>query len=911
MSVTQANETEHMTDMISLDIDGMTARVPEETTILEAAAGLGIEIPTLCYLKGLAPDGACRMCVVEIEGGRKGGLVPACSEHCSQGMKVHTRSSRVVQSRRFVLDLLLSNHPLNCFSCPKNGSCKLQQYSMEYEIDDTSFTSGKRVHMHEKDCTNPFFDYDPALCILCRNCTRVCEQWQGRDVISMTGRGFDTEMTPAYRLPWAESTCESCGNCVSYCPTGALATKGSKKYRMWEVTKVRTTCPHCGTGCQMDLLVKDNKIVGVEPADGPANRGLLCVKGKFASHKFVHSGDRLTHPLIKRNGEFEPASWDEALDLIATRFKQIKAKNGPDALAGFSCSRAPNEDNYVFQKMMRAAIGTNNVDNCARVCHSASVHGLALTLGSGAMTNTIEDITHDVDVILLVGSNPVEAHPVIGAQIRQAVRRGTKLIVVDPRKIDLTQRAEIHLQIRPGTNVAFANGMVHVIIEEGLADLEFIKTRTEGFEKFASIVEDYTPERVGAICGIDPDDLRRAARLYARAGKAPIIYCLGVTEHSTGTEGVMSLSNIAMSVGKLGRPGCGINPLRGQNNVQGACDMGCIPDRFPGYQSVLDPAMIEKFERAWGVPLARTAGMTSTEVLPSIKEGKVRGLYIFGEDPAFTDPDIQHTVDCLTSLEFLVVQELFMTDTARLADVVLPGTSYAEKEGTFTNTERRVQRVRKAVTLDGDMRLDTDILCDVMTRMGYPCHYDSAADIMREVAAVAPPFGGISFDRLDAGESLQWPCPDKDHPGTAILHQGRFTRGLGWFYPAVFKEPQELPSPEYPLTMITGRMLYQYNAGAMTARTEGINTLANRSYIEMHIDDARALGVEDGDRVRVASRRGEIETTATVGDKVKPGEVFMPFHFADGNVNHLTNPVYDDIARIPEYKVCAVSVSKA
>jgi len=897
--------------MIDLEIDGKPVRVVDGTTILDAAAGLGIDIPTLCYMKELAPDGACRMCVVEVESGRKGGLLPACSEHCAEGMKVHTDSGAVRESRRFILDLLLSNHPLNCFSCAQNGACKLQDYSLEYGVEVTSFLRGKRVHRHEHDVSNPLFDYNPELCIMCRRCTRVCEQLQGRDVISMTGRGFDSKMAPAYGLPWNESVCESCGNCVSNCPTGALSAKDHKKYRMWEVSRVRTTCPHCGVGCQMDLLVKNNRIVGVEPADGEANQGLLCVKGKFGSYKFVHSSDRLTHPLIKKNGVFERASWDEALDLIAEKFKGIREKYGPDAIAGFSCSRAPNEDNYVFQKMMRAAFGTNNVDNCARVCHSASVHGLAITLGSGAMTNPIKDITRDVDVILLVGSNPVEAHPVVGSQIRQAVSRGTKLIVVDPRKIDLTEGAEIHLQIRPGTNVAFANGMVHIIIEEGLADMEFIESRTEGFEKLAEIVKDYTPEKVGEICNIDPDDLRKAARLYAKAGKAPIIYCLGVTEHSAGTEGVMSLSNVAMSVGKLGRSGCGINPLRGQNNVQGACDMGCLPDKFPGYQNSTAPEMIEKFEKAWGTTLSKNPGIMATLVPDAAKEGSIRGLYIFGEDPVVSDPDTRHVEEGLESLEFLVVQELFMTETAQFADVVLPGVSYTEKEGTFSNTERRVQRVRKAVSLEGGMRLDIDIFCDVMTKMGYPCGYESAAEVMREIASVTPSFGGISHERLDAGETLQWPCPDKDSKGTYFLHKDKFTRGLGLFYPVVFKEPMELPDGDYPLTMVTGRMLYHYNAGAMTRRTEGINAIAGSSYIEIHAEDAEAMGVKDGDRVKVASRRGEIETTARVGDRVNRREVFMTFHFADGNVNKLTNPVFDDIARIPEYKVCAVKVSRA
>ncbi|MCL1880145.1 MAG: formate dehydrogenase subunit alpha [Actinomycetia bacterium] len=910
MPVLEAKESAVKT--INLEIDGKPVQVTEGTTILEAAATLGIEIPTLCHLKDLTPYGACRICVVEIEGGRKGGLIPACSEHCAEGMKVLSRSPRVEQSRRFVLDLLLSNHVVNCFSCARNGACKLQEYSLEYGLENTSFVRGRHSSAGQADESNPLFNYNPELCIMCGKCRRVCDEMQGRNVISMTGRGFEGKMTPAYELAWDKSICESCGNCVSNCPTGALSSKDNKKsYRMFEVNKVRTTCPHCGVGCQMDLLVKNNRVVGVDPAEGPMNKGLLCVKGKFGSYKFVHSPDRLTHPLIKKNGEFVQASWDEALDLVEKKFKEIREKNGPDAIAGFSCARATNEDNYVFQKMMRAGFGTNNVDNCARVCHSASVHGLAMTLGSGAMTNPIADITQDVEMILLVGSNPTEAHPVVGAQIRQAVQHGTKLVVVDPRKIDLCEQAVLHLPLRPGTNVAFANGMLHIIIKEGLADMDYIKERTEGFDEISKIVEEYTPEKVGEICNINPDDLRTAALMYAKAGKAPIIYCLGVTEHSSGTEGVMSLSNVAMSVGKLGKSGCGINPLRGQNNVQGACDMGALPNNFPGYQPVAKDEVVEKFEKAWNTKLSRSVGLMATQALPAAKEGKIKGLYIMGEDPVVTDPDTRHVVECLESLEFFVIQELFLTETAKYADVVLPGVSYTEKEGTFSNTERRVLRVRKAVELEGEMRPDTDILCDVMTRMGYPCHYDSASDVMKEISSLTPSFTGISHERIDAGELVQWPCPEVGHPGTPILHIGKFTRGLGLFYPAVYKPAAELPDADYPLAMVTGRMLYHYNAGAMTARTEGINAIAPSSYIEMHVVDAQALGVKDGDRVRVASRRGELVTTARVAEKVNPHEVFMTFHFPDGNVNKVTNPVIDDIARIPEFKVCAVKVSKA
>ena len=900
-------KTKLHTQTVTLSIDNQEVTVPKGTTILEAAKGLGVEIPTLCHLKELAPDGSCRMCVVEVEGGRRGGLTTACTAHCQEDMVVATHSEKVADSRRFILDLLLSNHKLECFSCGKNGDCQLQQYALDYGIDATSFTEGKRMPCHQEDTSNPFFSYDPEKCIMCRRCARVCQLRQGRDVLSIANRGFETKMMPSYGQAFDQSICESCGNCVSSCPTGALTAKDTKEYRKWETQKIPTTCPHCGTGCQMNLLVKNNRLVGVEPLDGPANKNLLCVKGKFASYKFVGSGDRLTEPLIKRNGIFEPASWEEALTLVSSKFNEIKAENGPDALAGFSCSRATNEDNYVFQKMVRAAFGTNNVDNCARVCHSASVHGLAQTLGSGAMTNPIADITEDVDMILLVGSNPEEAHPVIGAQIRQAVQRGTQVVVVDPRKINLVKDSALHLQVQAGTNVAFANGMMHVILKEGLADRHFIEERTEGFSDLEKMVADYTPEKVAEICHIHPEDLIQAARMYAKAEKAPIIYCLGVTEHSTGTEGVMSMSNLAMLVGKVGKPGCGVNPLRGQNNVQGACDMGCMPYDFPGYQKVNNPEVIDKFEKAWHVPLNRNTGLTSTKVLPAAAAGNVKGLYIFGEDPIVTDPDTGHVRQALESLDFLVVQELFMTETAAYADVVLPGISYAEKDGTFTNTERRVQRVRKAVEPRGQAREDYEIFCEVMTRMGYPCAYESAKEIMEEISAVTPSFGGINYERLEK-ESLQWPCRSLTDPGTPIMHVGSFARGKGLFKAIPYKQAQELPDEEYPYLMSTGRMLYHYNTRAMTGRTEGINQIANHSYIEINAVDAQALGIQEGDKVEVHSRRGKIETYAAVGNRVFPQEVFMTFHFPDGNVNEITNAVFDDIATIPEYKVCAVAI---
>ena len=898
--------------MIHAVIDGIPVEVEKGTTILQAAESVGIKIPTLCYIKGLMPDGSCRMCMVEIENRGWSKLDTACSAHVSEGDVIQTKSEKVIASRRGVLDLLLSNHKTDCFSCEGNGSCKLQDYCFEYGVEKTSY-EGEMTEFPIDD-SNPFFTFNPNLCILCHRCVNTCNKSVGRGAIDTAERGFNSRISTPFGVPLRESSCESCGNCVAACPTGALSSKRRKNYRPWQVEKkVLTTCPHCATGCQYYLVVKDGKIVDTEAAEGPSNKGLLCVKGRSGSFDFVHSPERLTHPLIKNKetGEFEQASWEEALDLVASKFLEIKKKYGPDSLAGFACSRSPNEDIYMMQKLVRCAFETNNVDNCARVCHSASVAGLSMTLGSGAMTNPIADITQKPDVIMLVGSNPEEAHPVVGMQIRQAVQRGCKIIVVDPRDIDLAKHADVHLKLRPGTNVAFANGMMHVIIEEGLQDMKFIEERTEGYEKIKEIVKDYTPEKVGEICHIDPDDLRKAARMYAKADKAPIIYCLGVTEHSTGTEGVMSMSNMALLVGKLGREGCGVNPLRGQNNVQGACDMGALPGDFPGYQKVANPDVIAKFEKAWGKKLNPNPGLHATDVWPAAIRGEVKGLYIFGEDPIVTDPDTAHIIKALESLDFVVMNELFMTETAQYADVILPGVSYAEKEGTFTNTERRVQRVRKAVTIPGEARLDTDIFIDIMNRMGYPQPHLTAAQIMDEIASVTPSFGGISHARLDAGETLQWPCPSKDHPGTPILHVGKFTRGLGWFYPAEYVPSAELPDEDYPIILMTGRILYHYTTRAMTGKTPGLMEIEGKSFIEMNYKDADAIGVKTGDKVKISSRRGQIVSTARVGRKVSQGETWMPFHFPDGNANWLTNAALDKYARIPEYKVCAVKIEKA
>lgn len=896
-------------------IDGKSVVTSKSSTILEASELAGIHIPTLCYLKNLNKIASCRICVVEVEG--QDALVPACSTTVRNGMVVTTNSERISAYRKMVMDLILSSHGFNatnfCFSCDKNGACQLQSVARELNVENPSF-SVKKTRIPVLD-SNPFLRFDPNLCVGCQRCVAACNKGAGNHTLQSQKRGVRTAINAPFGLNWKTTDCESCGNCAQACPTGALVEKRRAKYREWEVERVLTTCPHCATGCQYNLIVKDGKIVDTEAVDGPSNHGLLCVKGRSGSFDFVHSSERLTTPLIRntKSGNLEPATWDEALDLVASKMGALRDEFGGQALAAFACARSANEDIYMLQKMARTVFKTNNVDNCARVCHGPSVAGLAQTLGSGAMTNPITDIAENAEVILLVGSNPEEAHPVVGMQFRRAVENGTKLIVVDPRNIGLTQYADIHLKLRPGTNVAFANGIAHVLIREGYIDEDFIAARTEGFEEFKAMVEKYTPEYVAEICRINAHDLVAAARMYGEANAAAIVYCLGVTEHTSGTEGVMALSNIAMITGNFGKPGTGVNPIRGQNNVQGACDMGATPHDFPGYQKLANREVMDRFEKHWGVEIPKWKGTYATECFHKMIEGSIKGLFIFGEDPVRTDPDTNHVIKALKNLDFLVVDDLFLTETAQYADVVLPGRSYAEKEGTFSNTERRVQRIRRAVTIPGT-RLDADIFIDIMNRMGYEQPWLTSAQIMDEIAELTPTFHGISHERLDSaevsGKGLSWPCFDENHPGTPIMHVDKFSRGKGIYSLAEYIPAAELPDEEYPLMLTTGRILYHYNASAMTDKTPGLNEICGNSFIEINSEDALHLGICDGERVEVSSRRGKIQTTARVSDKTNLGETWMPFHFQDGNANWLTNGGLDRICSTPEYKVCAVKIKK-
>ncbi|MCR5420028.1 MAG: formate dehydrogenase subunit alpha [Lachnospiraceae bacterium] len=898
--------------MIRIKINGCEYETREDATILKVAGDNNIDIPTLCFLEGVNDIGSCRLCMVEVEGYDT--MLPACRTKVKDGMVISTETKAIVEYRKDMLRLILSNHNLDCMSCPANGTCELQTLCNKYNVKHAEH-KGTRSEIEKKMPIlkdNPYIIYDPSKCIHCMRCISVCHNIAGNGALKNSRAGTFHIVDAPFGADYKESGCETCGNCASVCPTGALTLKREAEFRNWEVKKVLTTCPHCATGCQYYLVVKDNKIVNVEPANGPSNHKRLCVKGRCGSFDFVHSKDRITDPLIKdrETGKFRVATWEEAIEYTASKLMEIKKKYGKGALAGFACSRSSNEDIYMVSKMVRTCFENNNTDNCARVCHSATVAGLAKTLGSGAMTNPIYDITHDVDCILLVGSNPEEAHPVVGMQIRKAVNRGTRLIVVDPREIGLAKKADIHIKLRPGTNVAFANGMMHVMIEEDLIDHEYIEENAEGFEELKELVKSYTPQRVGEICNIDPDLLVEAARMYATAKKAPIIYCLGVTEHSTGTEGVMCMSDMAVLCGKIGKSGCGVNPLRGQNNVQGACDMGAMPTDYPGYQKVDNEEVREKFEKAWGVRLDPSPGLKATDVFPAAISGKIKGLYICGEDPVVSDPDTHHIIKALESLEFFVIQELFMTKTAEYADVILPGVSYAEKEGTFTNTERRVQRIRRAVKLKGNMRPDTDIIIDLMNAMGYPQPHLTSSQIMDEIASLTPSYAGISYERLDAGESLCWPCKDKEHTGTPIMHAGHPARGRALLYSVDYKPSAELPDEDYPFILMTGRILYHYNAGAMTERAEGLMDISSEGFIEISEKDAKRLNICDGEKIRVSSRRGKITAKAQVGKKVSEGETWMPFHFPDSPVNVLTNAALDEFARIPEYKVCAVRIEK-
>ncbi len=898
---------------VTLTIDGRKIEVPKGATILEAAQSAGIYIPTLCHDPDLKPYGACCLCVVEVEGMR--GLPTSCTTPATDGMVVHTESTMVTQSRRITMELIMANHHGDCLTCAKNQQCDIQTIARYLGIEQEHFDRmRKSQELIPVDDSHPAFTRELNKCILCGKCVRACHEIAGVGAIDLAFRGNSARVSTFGDKPILKSICESCGECLARCPTGALVAKSTRQ----PTREVKTTCPYCGVGCSIYLGIRGNEIVSVRgDTESPVNRGGLCVKGRFG-FDFVNHPDRLTRPLIRKEGWskdvevngnfkdiFREASWDEALELVADNLSRIKTEHGPDSLGVLSSAKFTNEENYLVQKFARAVLGTNNIDHCARLCHASTVVAAAAAFGDGAMSNSIADFAK-ADVLFIIGSNTTECHPIIGRIIRQRVKSGNaKMIVADPRAIQLAKLSTVHLRHKPGTDVALINAMMNVILQEGLHDQKFIEERTEGFEELAETVKQYTPKMVHEITGVSEASIVRAARLFAGAEKAAVLYGMGITQHTTGTDNVKSLANLLMLTGNIGREGTGFSPLRGQNNVQGACDMGALPNVFPGYQQVANPEARQKFETAWDCTIKDKPGLPVTEMIDAASQGQIKALFVVGENPIMSEPYALHTKRAIQTLEFLVVQDIFPTETAVLADVILPAATFAEKEGTFTSTERRVQRIRKAIDSPGEAKPDWQIISMLADKMGYPFNYQNAEEINEEMTALTPIYGGMHFDRLE-DYGLQWPCYDRTHPGTPTLHVGKFTRGLGKFHAVEYKPPAESVSADYPLILTTGRVLEHWHTGSMSRRTRVLQDLYPNGSVDIHPDDALKLGIVDGDLVSIASERGKIETPARITDETSPGLAFMAFHWRESPANMLTNAALDPVAKIPEFKVSAV-----
>lgn len=891
---------------MQITINGKQCSFEPGMTIYEVARNNGFYIPVLCRHEQLRPSGSCRICSVELTGSKT--LVASCCRPAEEGLEISTDSESVISFRRLMIQLHMAQGSHNCAACASAGSCVLQKLADDYTVEHGHYTSIYPSGA-QRDDANEMIVRDPGICVVCGLCVQACNELQVNEAIGITGRGPETRIGPPIGNDLTKSECVFCGECLRVCPVGALSLKGSIKEPGAARPSVRTTCGYCGVGCQLDVHVQQNRILKVTTARmgaPPPNHGSLCIKGRFG-YDFVAHPDRLTQALVRTSGRLVPVDPDVAVKLIGERLSVIQQEYGPDAIAGLSSARSTNEENYLFQKFFRSVIGTNNIDHCARLCHSSTVSGLAAVFGSAAMTNSIADI-EKADCILVTGSNTTENHPVIGAAIKRAViSRGVKLIVIDPRQIPLTRYASLWLRPRPGSDIAWINGLAQVLLRDELTNERFIRERTENFDAFKASVADYTPERVQVLTGIEPHELIAAARMYGSARSASMLYAMGITQHVCGTDTVKALANLTLMTGNIGREGCGLNPLRGQNNVQGACDMGCLPGLLPGYRAVDDDAGRHAFEQAWGCTIPAAAGLTAPEMFERALNGSLKALFIMGENPMMSEPDSAHVSAALDNLELLVCQDIFLNETGRRADVVLPAAAWAEKEGTFTNTERRVQRVRAALTPPGSARSDQELLVALAGAMGAPWCYGTAGDVFEEIRCLVPQYRGISYERI-ASIGLQWPCPDVDHPGTPILHADGFPRGRALFSAVSLTPPAEVPDRQYPFILSTGRILYHYHTATMSGRSRALVSRAPDAFVEVNPADAEKLGLSDGQRVRVVSRRGAIELFAQITFRCSVGVVFIPFHYSEAAANVLTGRALDPVAHIPEFKVCAVRI---
>ncbi|OIR01414.1 putative formate dehydrogenase [mine drainage metagenome] len=899
---------------VTLNIDGVAVSVPAGTSVMRAAVQAGVMIPKLCATDSLEPFGSCRLCLVEIEGRR--GYPSSCTTPAEAGMKVRTQSPKLAELRRNVMELYISDHPLDCLTCSANGNCELQTMAGTVGLREVRYGMAGANHFTDvkKDESNPYFTYDPSKCIVCNRCVRACEEQQGTFALTISGRGFESRVSAGQSEDFMDSECVSCGACVNACPTATLMEKTVIQMGQAEHS-VTTTCAYCGVGCGFKAEMKGSEVVRMVPwKDGQANEGHSCVKGRFAWGYATHA-DRITKPMIraKISDPWREVSWEEALAYTAGEFRRVQEKHGKNSIGALVSSRCTNEEDYLVQKLVRTAFGNNNVDTCARVCHSPTGYGLKQTLGESAGTQTFKSV-EKADVIMVIGANPSDGHPVFASRLKRRVRAGAKLIVIDPRNIDLVSSPHIqashHLKLKPGTNVAVLTALAHVIVNEGLLAESFITERCEeqaysDWREFVARPAN-SPEALEAATGVPAAEVRAAARLYATGGNAAIYYGLGVTEHSQGSTAVIAIANLAMATGNVGREGVGVNPLRGQNNVQGSCDMGSFPHELPGYRHVSDSITRALFEDAWNVSIQSEPGLRIPNMLEAALDGSFLGLYCQGEDPAQSDPNTQHVQAALSAMEFVVVQDLFLNETAKFAHVFLPGASFLEKDGTFTNAERRISRVRKVMPpLAG--KADWEVTMALSNALGYPMHYDHPSQIMDEIARLTPTFTGVSFDKLDRLGSLQWPCNDETPEGTPTMHVDSFVRGKGRFLITQYVPTDEKVTRKFPLLLTTGRVLSQYNVGAQTRRTENVR-FYEEDRLEVHPHDAEERGISDGDWVGIQSRAGDTVLRATVTERVQPGVVYTTFHFPESGANVITTDNSDWATNCPEYKVTAVEL---